>query len=71
MFDTLAPAVPSTQSQSLDLSMMDGARLSYKCAAWHVGQLGVVIRKDLPGDDDPASVKEVEGSNRAWVHAAS
>lgn len=71
MFDSLAPIFPQPPEVplALDFSIVEGARKSYKCVAWHVAQIGVVVRDDLPGDDDPKSVREVENRNYAWITA--
>ena len=65
MFDTLVPSIPAPLA--LDFSIVEIARRSYKCIAWHVAQFGVVVRDDLPGEDDPQSVREVENRNYAWI----
>ena len=69
MFDSIVPAFPPPRDAPLDLdfSIVAGARRSYKCIAWHVAQFGVIVRDDLPGADDPKSVKEVEERNYAWI----
>ena len=70
MFDSITPAIPlsSEALARLDFSSMKGTRKSYRCAAWHVSQLGVAIRDDLPGYDRPESVTEVEDRNKAWIN---
>ena len=69
LFDSITPAIPAWPDAlaKLDFSTMQGTRKSYRCAAWHVSQLGVSIRDDLPGSDRPESVREVEDRNHAWI----
>ena len=69
MFETLTPCLPPPPDKPLvlDLSGLENARRSYKAVVWHIGTLGGVVRDDLPGIDQPETVKEIEDRNQAWI----
>ncbi|KAI5458349.1 hypothetical protein BGZ63DRAFT_456961 [Mariannaea sp. PMI_226] len=70
MFETLTPSLPQPLNKplSLDFSGLEAARRSYKAVVWHIGTLGGSVRDDLPGIDEPETVKEIEDRNQAWVN---
>ena len=69
MFETLGPCLPPPPDKPLilDFSGLEDARRSYKAVVWHIGTLGGSVRDDLPGIDEPQTVKEIEDRNQAWI----
>ncbi len=69
MFETLTPCLPPAPDKPLvlDFSGLENARRSYKAVVWHIGTLGGSVRDDLPGIDQPETVKEIEDRNQAWI----
>ncbi len=64
--DIITPVPPAPV---LDFGDLSGFRKSYRFTAWMVGQRGLTIHDDLPGEDDPESMREVTDRNRAWIEA--
>ncbi|KAL3483971.1 hypothetical protein BJX62DRAFT_230629 [Aspergillus germanicus] len=48
-------------------SIRDWPRKSYQFVAWHLKDRGVEPASDLPGEDDPASEREVLDRNHEWL----
>lgn len=69
MFETLTPCLPPSPGKPLavDFSGLENARRSYKAVVWHIGTLGGSVRDNLPGIDQPETVKEIEYRNQAWI----
>lgn len=60
--------VPVPGSPELDWDgIKSWSRKSYRFAAWHLRQRGLVVREDLPGEDDKDSVKELMDAGLAWL----
>lgn len=67
--DTCTPVVPGTR---LDIAQEDiaGYRSSYRFLAWYQSRLGIKLRTDLLGDDDPGPVARQYEAEAAWLGAA-
>lgn len=66
MRDSITPVYPAKEPKYGDLSHF---RKSYRFTAWMVAQRGLIIKNDLPGEDDPESMKELLTRNQAWIEA--
>ena len=64
--DTLAPAIPGTQL-GVDPADFAGFRPSYRCLAWYQRGLGLELRADLLGDDQPEEVARQYAAETAWL----
>lgn len=64
--DTLNASVPGTR---LDVDPRELAkyRPSYRCLAWYQTGLGLQVRDDLLGDDQPEAVARQYEAEEAWV----
>jgi hypothetical protein len=65
--DTLLPSVPGTRLE-VDPAEFAGYRPSYRCLAWYLGQRGLQLPPDLPGDDQPDAVARQYQADTAWLN---
>ena len=62
--DRIDSVPPATAVTFPDLSKF---RKSYRFTAWMVGQRGISISHDLPGEDVPESVAEIYERHQKWA----
>lgn len=67
--DTLTPVVPGTQL-GIDPEILTSYRPSYRFLAWYQSRLGLDLRSDLLGDDQPDPVARQYEAEAAWLAAA-
>ncbi|KAL6250089.1 hypothetical protein RBB50_002390 [Rhinocladiella similis] len=65
--DAIYPVGNSPVPDFSDIEAVGWKRKSYQFIYWHVSRRGLTMADDLPGDDDPESVKRVYQDARSWL----
>ena len=64
--DSLTPSIPG-EAVNLNIERLKQYRSSYRCLSYMLEEKGFPVRKDLPGDDEPAMVTDICENAFRWL----